>query len=171
MPAERPTALASPPAPSRPARPPVLPSYRRLHRHHRPGVRHLLHLFFPFTVTREETTTIYTGPTVILRRLGRHPEGRLLEDGNPLTPIAGRTLILSWVRRPAPRRRTPVRDSPLPLIFTGPLGPEPLAATLRRRRLLPAVLRHQPAVVFAFPGRGAFTLGNMTVASAGPHHP
>jgi hypothetical protein len=47
----------------------------------------------PFTVTREETTTTYTGPTVIAQGNPVTLSGRLLEDGT--TPIAGRTLTLT----------------------------------------------------------------------------
>jgi hypothetical protein len=45
------------------------------------------------TVTREETTTHYTGPFVIANGFPATPSGRLLEDG--ITPIAGRMLTLT----------------------------------------------------------------------------
>ena len=46
-----------------------------------------------FSVTQEETSTTYTGPTVIAQGNPVTLGGRLLEDG--VTPIAGRTLTLT----------------------------------------------------------------------------
>src|SRR5439155_8663786 len=49
-----------------------------------------------FKITKEETATSYTGPTVILQgALGVTLKAQLLEDGNAASPIAGRSLTLS----------------------------------------------------------------------------
>ena len=123
-----------------------------------------------FTVTREETTTTYTGPTVILQGAsGVTLQGRLLEDGNPLTPISGRTLTLSLGAQTCTALTGPSGFASCPLTFTGPLGSEPLAATFAGDAFyLPSADTSQTATVFAFPARGAFALGDKTVAAAGP---
>jgi hypothetical protein len=123
-----------------------------------------------FTVTREETTTTYTGPTVILQGAsGVTLQGRLLEDGNPLTPVSGRTLTLSLGAQSCTALTSPSGFASCALTFTGPLGPEPLAATFAGDPFyLPSSDTSKTAIVFAFPTSGAFTLGDKTVAAAGP---
>ena len=121
-----------------------------------------------FTVTLEESTTTYTGPTVILQgSSGVTLSGKLLEDG--ATPIAGRTLTLGLGAQSC----TGVTDSSgfasCTLVFVGPLGPEPLSASfLSDGYYVSSSDTSKTAVVFAFPSRGAFTLGNITAAGAGP---
>jgi hypothetical protein len=47
-----------------------------------------------FTLTPEESTALYTGATTVTGG-AMTLQGQLLEDGNPLAPLAGRTLALS----------------------------------------------------------------------------
>ena len=96
----------------------------------------------PFVVTKEETTTVYTGPTAVLQG---HPvmlAGQLLEDG--VKPIAGRTLTLTLGSGRAELRHR--SDQPFGQRFVLGAGDGRARATaaerrVRRRRLLPAVGR------------------------------
>jgi hypothetical protein len=122
----------------------------------------------PFTITREETTTTYTGPTVILGgSSGVTLTGKLLEDG--VTPIAGRTLTLSLGTQSCTGTTDATGDASCTLTFTGALGSEPLVASFAGDAFyLPSADETKTAVVFAFPSRGAFVLGDDSVAAALP---
>ncbi len=123
-----------------------------------------------FTITKEETSTTYTGPTVILEGAsGVTLQGQLLEDG--VTPIEGRTLTLSLGAQSCTTGPTDASGvASCPLTFTGPLGSEPLVASFAGDAYyLPSSDASKTAIVFAFPSRGAFTLGDKTVAAATPN--
>jgi uncharacterized repeat protein (TIGR01451 family) len=121
-----------------------------------------------FTVTLEEATASYVGPTVILQgSSGVTLSGKLLEDG--VTPIAGRMLTLGLGAQSCSGTTDASGIASCSLIFTGPLGPEPLSVTfLSDGYYVSASDNSQTATVFAFPTRGAFTLGNLTAGAAGP---
>jgi uncharacterized repeat protein (TIGR01451 family) len=122
-----------------------------------------------FQVTREETTTTYTGPTVILAGgSGVTLSGQLLEDGT--TPIAGRTLTLGLGAQTCSAGPTDASgNAHCTLVFTGTLGPEPVSASFAGDAFyLPSSDTGKTATVFAFPSRGAFTLGDQTAAAATP---
>jgi hypothetical protein len=122
----------------------------------------------PFDITKEETTTTYTGPTVILAGgSGVTLEGQLLEDG--LVPIEGRTLTLSLGAQSCTGTTDAAGFAVCTLTYTGPLGSQPLVAAFAGDAYyLPSEDIGKSAIVFAFPERGAFTLGDGTVASAEP---
>ena len=121
-----------------------------------------------FNVTLEESTTTYTGPTVILQGAsGVTLSGRLLEDG--VTPIVGRTLTLSLGAQSCTGVTDSSGEADCTLVFVGPLGPEPLSASFASDGYYVSSSDNtKTAIVFAFPSRGAFTLGNVTAAGAGP---
>jgi uncharacterized repeat protein (TIGR01451 family) len=121
-----------------------------------------------FTVTKEETTTTYTGPAVILAGgSGVTLSGRLLEDG--LTPIAGRTLTLGVGSQTCNGTTDASGNAQCTLVFTGALGPETVSASFAGDPYyLPSSDTSHTAIVFAFPTKGAFMLGNKTVAAATP---
>jgi uncharacterized repeat protein (TIGR01451 family) len=121
-----------------------------------------------FDVTLEESTTTYVGPTVILQgSSGVTLSGKFLEDG--VTPVAGRTLTLGLGSQTCTGTTNASGIATCTLVFTGPLGPEPLSATFATDGFyLPSSDTTKTAIVFAFPSRGAFTLGNTTAATAGP---
>jgi uncharacterized repeat protein (TIGR01451 family) len=122
----------------------------------------------PFTVTLEESTTTYTGPTVILQGAsGVTLSGRLLEDGT--TPIAGRTLTLGLGGQTCTTGLTDGGgNASCNLTFTGLLGSEPLSASFASDGYYQSSSdKSKTAIVFAFPSRGAFTLGDTTAATAG----
>ncbi|GAC1611755.1 MAG: hypothetical protein NVS3B26_27780 [Mycobacteriales bacterium] len=123
-----------------------------------------------FTVLKEETTTAYSGPTVILQGgSGVTLTGQLLEDGNPAAPISGRTLTLSLGTQSCPGTTDSAGVARCTLTFVGALGSQPLSAAFAGDAYyLPSADTSKTAVVFAFPSRGAFTLGDRTVAAASP---
>ena len=120
-----------------------------------------------FTVTLEESTTTYTGPLTILQAgSGVTLKGLLLEDGT--TPIAGRTLTLGLGGQTCTGTTDATGTATCTLTFTGALGPEALSASFTSDGYYQSSSdTSKTATVFAFPSRGAFTLGNLTVASAG----
>ncbi len=121
-----------------------------------------------FVVMREETTTTYTGPLVILG--SGHTvtlKGQLLEDGNQLTPIAGRTLTLSLGSQSCTGTTDVTGTATCTLVVSVLLGPQPLKASFAGDAFyLPSADTSKSAIVFAFPSTGAFVLGNNTVAAA-----
>jgi hypothetical protein len=122
----------------------------------------------PFTITREETSATYTGPTVILAGQPVTLSGKLLEDG--VTPIQGRTLTLSVGGQSCPTGSTDATGSASCTLTPNlPLGSQQLGANFAGDAYyLPSSDTSQTAIVFAFPSRGAFTLGDLTTAAAGP---
>ena len=126
----------------------------------------------PFTVTKEETTTTYTGPKVIAQGNPVTLSGRLLEDG--LVPIAGRTLILTLGTGAGSQSCTGLTDGAgsaqcvIPNISVAQ-GPEPVNASFAGDAYyLPSADASQSVIVFAFPEHGVFVLGDLTVASGPP---
>jgi uncharacterized repeat protein (TIGR01451 family) len=117
-----------------------------------------------FTVTKEETTTAYTGSTVLLGSSATL-QGTLLEDGT--TPIVGRTLTLGLgsTTCTAPTNIAGVATC---TVSTGTLGSQTLSATFAGDAFyLPSSDSSKTAIVFAFPSSGVFTIGDTTAASAG----
>jgi uncharacterized repeat protein (TIGR01451 family) len=111
-----------------------------------------------FTVDKEETTTAYTGPTVLLGASATL-QGTLLEDGT--TPIAGRTLTLGvgGVTCPAVTNASGVGTC---TVSTSSLGSSvALTADFAGDGFyLPSSDHSKTAVVFAFPSSGVFAIGN-----------
>ena len=122
----------------------------------------------PFEITKEETTTTYTGPTVILSGgSGVTLEGKLLEDG--VVPIEGRTLTLSLGAQSCNGITDAAGVASCTVIYSGPLGSQPLVASFAGDAYyLPSEDNEKTAIVFAFPDHGAFTLGDITAGTAGP---
>ena len=120
----------------------------------------------PFVVAKEETTTAYTGPTAILQGQPVTLSGQLLEDGT--TPIAGRTLTLTLGSgTSAETCVTAATDSAgkasCSVAATVAQGPQPLRADFAGDAYyLPSTDASKTAIVFAFPPRGAFVLGDRT---------
>ena len=121
-----------------------------------------------FIITREQTTTTYTGPTVILQGAsGVKLEGKLVEDG--VTPISGRTIMLGLGSQSCTGTTSSTGVATCTLTFTGALGDQPLGASFAGDPYyLPSSDTGKTATVFAFPSRGAFVLGDTTAASATP---
>jgi hypothetical protein len=94
-------------------------------------------------------------------------EGKLLEEG--VVPISGRTLTLKLGSQGCTGTTGSDGIASCTLTFTGALGGQPLAAIFAGDAYyLPSEDTSRTATVFAFPSRGAFVLGDTTVASATP---
>jgi hypothetical protein len=122
-----------------------------------------------FTITREETTTVYTGPTVIAQNQPVTLTAKTLEDGTtPPFPSVNVTLSVdgqSCVGATDPSGNV---SCLIPSVSV-PQGPQPLAAVFAGNAYyLPSSDTSKTAIVFAFLATGAFTLGDQTVATAGP---
>jgi len=122
----------------------------------------------PFTIDKEETTTTYTGPTAILQgSSGVTLQGKLLEDG--VVPLEGRTLRLSLDGQSCTGTTDSLGIASCALTFMGHLGAQPLSASFAGNAFyLASSDTSKTAVVFAFPSRGAFVLGDLTAAAATP---
>jgi hypothetical protein len=133
-----------------------------------------------FIITKEETTLIYTGPTVILSGSGiatltatLFEDGANDDDGDPgscAPSPSGQTVKLSIGTQSC----TGATDASGNVTCTLssvviPLGPEPLKAEFFGDAYYrPSADVGKTAIVFAFPARGAFVLGDSTVAAATP---
>jgi kumamolisin len=131
-----------------------------------------------FTIAKEETTVAYTGPTVILAGSGVATlTGTLVEDGandndgdggspGP-SPAEQVTLSLGSQSCTGTTDTSGNVSCTLPSV-TVPLGPETAAATFAGDQYYLGDSDSTTVTVFAFPSRGGFTLGDLTVAGAGP---
>jgi hypothetical protein len=124
-----------------------------------------------FAVTREETSTIYTGPTVIAQGNPVTLAGQLLEDG--VTAIAGRTLTLTiGAGLGSQQCVTALTDGSGNAQCTIPSlavtqGPQPVRADFAGNGYyLPSADATKSVIVFAFPSRGIFTLGDGSATGA-----
>ena len=121
-----------------------------------------------FVITHEETTLTYTGPTVNLQGArGVALRAQLLEDGLFPPVPSGQTITLSLGGQTCTGTTDSAGNASCTLTFTGPLGPEPISATFAGDAYYePSSDTDDTAIVFAFPERGSFTLGDTTVAAA-----
>jgi hypothetical protein len=129
-----------------------------------------------FAITPEETTMTYTGPSVILAGAsGATLTAKMVEDGSSDNdgdggspgPAPSETVTLALGTQSC----TGTTDSSgnvhctIPSV-TVPLGPELVGAMFSGDASYGPSVASKPAIVFAFPSRGAFTLGDKTVAAA-----
>ena len=122
------------------------------------------------TVTREETTTTYTGPTVIAQNFPVTLTATLLEDGTTGPSPSGQAVTLSVGAQSCVGNADAGGNvsCTIPNV-TVPLGPEPLAAVFAGDTYyLPSSDKSQTAIVFAFLPGGNFALGDATAATATP---
>ncbi|MDP9259013.1 MAG: hypothetical protein M3Q31_21040 [Actinomycetota bacterium] len=121
-----------------------------------------------FIITREETTTTYIGPTVILQgSSGVTLKAQMLEDGTTAPVPFGQTITLSLGLQSCNGTTDSSGIASCTLIFNGALGPQPLKADFAGDAYyLPSADTGKTAIVFSFPSHGAFVLGDDTVAAA-----
>ena len=124
-----------------------------------------------FSVTLEETSTTYTGPTVIAQGSAVTLAGRLLEDGT--SPVAGRTLTLTIGTGVGNQQCvTGLTDGSGSAHCTIPSlavvqGPQPVRADFTGDGYyLPSADATKTVIVFAFPSRGVFVLGDRQAPGA-----
>jgi hypothetical protein len=123
----------------------------------------------PFTVTLEETTLTYTGPTLIPNQASVQLSAVLKEDG--ITPIDGRTVTFTLGSGPTAQSCSGNTDlagtaacaiSPV----LQPLGPGTVAAVFAGDPFyLPASVGAS-TIVFEFLARGAFVVGDQSAGGA-----
>ena len=130
-----------------------------------------------FSITPEETTMTYTGPTFILAGAsGATLTATLVEDGandndsdgtspgpNPAQNV---TLSIGTQHCSGTTDAVGHVTCTIPSV-TVPLGPETVGASFAGDAYYQAASDSTTAIVFAFPSRGAFALGNVTAATAG----
>jgi hypothetical protein len=119
-----------------------------------------------FVVAHEETTTTYTGPSVIANGSVATLSGVLKEDG--ATPIAGRTLTLTIGSGATGQSCAGLTDATgtasCTISVAQPLGPAVLSASFAGDGFYQASSASGAATLFEFLTRGAFVVGNLSAA-------
>ena len=130
----------------------------------------------PFTITREETTLTYTGPTVILSGGSLNVSATLVEDGandddgdggSPPPSPAGQTVTFTLDGQSCSGTTDAAGHVSCTINVSGSLGPKTVTATFAGDAYYLGSSDSAQVVVFEFPSRGAFNLGDLTVAGAG----
>jgi hypothetical protein len=121
----------------------------------------------PFQITRQETTATYTGPLVIASGQPVTLEGRLVEESGPV-PVEGRPLRLALGTQACTGTTDATGTATCVLAGVAvPLGPQPLSAAFAGDAYYePSSDGSRQAIVFAFPSRGAFTVGDRSAAAS-----
>jgi hypothetical protein len=123
-----------------------------------------------FTVTHEETTITYTGPSVILNGSATTLSARLLEDG--ATPIAGRTVTITLGTDGGAQSCSGTTNaggdvSCVVSPVSQPLGPGTVTASFAGDAFYKPATTTAPTIIFAFaPGGGAFVVGDKSDTGA-----
>jgi hypothetical protein len=120
-----------------------------------------------YTVTKEETTTTYTGPTVIANGVPTTLSGLLKEDGT--TPIAGRTLTLTLGSGATAQSCTGTTNAGGAASCTvtpaQPLGPGTVSASFAGDAFYLPSSDSVSTISFEFPASGSFVIGDGNAAS------
>lgn len=130
-----------------------------------------------FTITREETSLTFTGPTVILAGSSvASLSARLVEGGEnshdnegsfPPSPFGQTiTFTLGLQSCNGVTDATGAASCSIPGVSGSTLGPMTLNVAFDGDRYYLPSSKSAPVIVFAFPSRGAFVLGDATVSSA-----
>lgn len=130
-----------------------------------------------FSVTPEETTMTYTGPTVILAGAsGATLTATMVEDGSndgdgdggsaAPSPAESVTLSIGSQSCTGTTDGSSKVSCTIPSVSV-PLGSATVGAAFAGDAYYQASNASETAIVFAFPSRGAFVLGDRTVSSAG----
>jgi hypothetical protein len=131
-----------------------------------------------FSITPEETTMTYTGPTVILAGAsGATLTATMVEDGSKDSdadggspgPFPKEQVTLSVGTQTCTGTTGPSGEvtCTIPSVSV-PLGPGVVGASFEGDAHYAASSDSKAAIVFAFPSSGVFTLGDKTVAAATP---
>jgi uncharacterized repeat protein (TIGR01451 family) len=121
----------------------------------------------PFAVTREETTTTYTGPTTAVANGSTVTlSGVLKEDGT--SPIAGRTLTLTIGTQSCTATTNGSGSASCSVTVAQPVGPSTVSASFAGDGYYRPSADAKPIVIFSgLAGGGAFVIGDQT-SQAGP---
>jgi hypothetical protein len=126
------------------------------------------------TVTKEETTTTYTGPTVVAQGFPVTLKAQLLEDGTTPPVPSGQTVTLQIGTQSCLATVDASGNAQCTVAaVTAALGTTiPLSATFGGDTYyVSSSDTSKTAIVFAFPSFGDFVLGDQSVAAAGPTTP
>jgi hypothetical protein len=133
-----------------------------------------------FAITKEESTTTYTGPTVILAgSSGATLTATLVEDGandddgdggSPAPVPSGQTITFAIGSQSCSDTTDAagLASCTIPSISSAALGSNTLTTTFAGDAYYLPSSDSDAVIVFAFPSRGAFVLGNTSVAAATP---
>jgi PKD repeat protein len=123
----------------------------------------------PFTITREETTLTYTGPTVILANASSlTASATLLEDGAVPPSPSGQTVTFTLGAQSCSGTTDASGNVSCTISpVSSQLGNQTITSDFAGDAYYLPSSDSDQVVVFAFPSRGAFTLGDNTVAGAG----
>jgi von Willebrand factor type A domain/Bacterial Ig-like domain (group 3) len=120
-----------------------------------------------YVVTREETTTTYTGPTVIANGVPTTLSGVLKEDGT--TPIAGRTLTLTLGTGATAQSCTGTTNASgsasCTLTPSQPLGPGTVSAAFAGDAFYLPSSDSASTISFEFLAHGSFVIGDGNAAN------
>jgi uncharacterized repeat protein (TIGR01451 family) len=122
-----------------------------------------------YTINREETTLTYTGDTVIANNTTAHLSAVLKEDG--INPINGRPVTLT-LGSGATAQSCPATTDPTGTAacsvgpVSQPLGPGTVSATFAGDSFYLPASASASTIMFAFPTRGAFVVGNQSATGA-----
>jgi hypothetical protein len=115
-----------------------------------------------YTVTKEETTTQYTGPTVMANGGTFILTGVLKEDG--IVPIGGRILTFTLGSGPGAQSVSGTTDATgtahAPITVNQPLGPGIVSVNFAGDAFYQPSSDSQPTLIFAFASGGAFVIGD-----------
>jgi hypothetical protein len=117
------------------------------------------------TVTKEETTLMYAGPTAILNGGNVTLSAVLKEDG--LVAIAGRTVAFTLGAQACSGTTDATGTANCTIVAGSTLGSVPIAANFTGDAFYLPSSASATAIVFAFPSGGAFVVGNASVAAGG----
>jgi PKD repeat protein len=123
----------------------------------------------PFDLTREETTLTYTGPTVIVANASSLTvSATLLEDGTVPPSPSGQTVTFT-IGAQSCSGTTDVNGNVSCTIspVSSQLGNQTVTSVFAGDAYYLGSSDSDQVVVFAFPSRGAFTLGDVTAGGAG----
>jgi hypothetical protein len=118
------------------------------------------------TIIKETTVLDYTGPTVILNGADATLSGLLLEDDGP--PVVGRTVSFTLGAQACSGATNASGIASCTVAVSSGLGTSiPITANFAGDAFYLPSSDSATAIVFAFPSKGAFVLGDGTAASGG----
>ena len=121
-----------------------------------------------FTITKEETATTYTGPTVIANNVNTTFSAVLKEDG--VVPISGRTITITLGTGGSAQTCSGPTDATGTAVCTipvnQPLGAGTVAANFAGDAFYLPSSASGTTILFAFLAQGAFVLGDQTATGA-----
>ncbi|TML35599.1 MAG: PKD domain-containing protein [Actinobacteria bacterium] len=123
----------------------------------------------PFDLTREETTLTYTGPTVILANASSLTvSATLLEDGAVPPSPSGQTVTFTLGAQSCSGTTDASGNASCTISpVSSQLGNQTVTSVFAGDAYYLPSSDSDEVVVFAFPSRGAFALGDLTAAGAG----